>query len=96
MARQEERSGSDIDLMVIGTPTLEDVRGVLGKIESSVGRAVNPSVYSIREFKRKLAEKNHFLMSVSRGKKLFLIGDEDELRKVGGVRLAQNRANEPG
>ena len=41
------------------------------------------------EFKSKLASGNHFLTSVLKSQRVFLLGDEDELRKVGGVRLAK-------
>jgi predicted nucleotidyltransferase len=90
VARGEEKSDSDIDLMVIGKVSLEDVVGKLSSVEASLRRAVNPTLFSPSEFKRKLASANHFLNSVVRGDKIFLIGDEDELRKVGGIRLAQN------
>ena len=90
MARGEEKSESDIDLMVVGSTTLEDVVTKLSSVESSLRRAVNPTVYSPSEFKAKLASGNHFLNSVMRGEKVFLIGDEDELRKVGGIRVAQS------
>ena len=90
VARGEEKSESDIDLMVIGKASLEDVLGKLSSVEASLRRAVNPTVFSASEFKTKLASGNHFLYSVLRGEKIFLIGDEDELRKVGGIRLAQN------
>lgn len=52
-------------------------------------------IYSVTQFKSKLASGNHFLNSVVRGKKAFFIGDEDELRKVGGVRLAQAGTHQP-
>jgi uncharacterized protein len=90
MARGEEKSESDIDVMVVGSVTLEDVIAKLGSVESSLRRAVNPTVYSPSELKAKLASGNHFLSSVMRGEKVFLIGDEDELRKMGGIRVAQN------
>jgi len=93
MARQEEKAASDIDLLIVGKVTLEDVLTHLGHVEPSLGRAVNPTVYSVAEFKTKLASGNHFLNSVVRSEKVFLIGDEDELRKVGGIRLAQSRTN---
>jgi predicted nucleotidyltransferase len=96
MARQEERAESDIDLMVIGTATLEEVLAKLGNVETSLRRAVNPVVYSPAEFKKKLNNGNHFLNSVIRGQKVFLFGDEDELRKMGGIRLAESRSNQPG
>jgi len=36
-----------------------------------------------------IASGNHFLTAVLKGQKEFLLGDEDELKKVGGVRLAK-------
>lgn len=94
IARQQERAESDIDLIVVGKATLEDVLGKLGNIEASLRRAVNPTVYSAREFKAKLTSGNHFVNSVVRGEKIFLIGGEDELRKLGGIRLAESRTDQ--
>ncbi len=90
MARQEEKAESDIDLLVVGKVTLEDVLTCVSDLEPSLGRDVNPTVYSLAEFKTKLKSGNHFLNSVVRREKIFLIGDEGELRKVGGIRLAQS------
>jgi hypothetical protein len=41
-------------------------------------RVVNPTVYRPREFREKLAAKNHFLSMVAKDKKIFVIGDERE------------------
>jgi DNA-binding transcriptional ArsR family regulator len=90
MARGEEKAESDIDLLIIGNATLEEVLGKVATVESSLRRAINPTVYSVAEFKSKLTQGNHFLNSVVRGGKIFLIGDEDELGEVGGLRLAQS------
>jgi predicted nucleotidyltransferase len=95
IARRQERAESDIDLMVIGTATLEDVLGAVSGVEPAIGRPVNPNVYPVVEFRNKLAHGNHFLTSVLSGEKIFLVGDEDELRKVGGVRVAKSRPSEP-
>src|SRR5215469_1185109 len=94
MARGEERAESDIDLIVVGKASLEDVLIRLSNIEASLRRAVNPTVYSPAEFRTKLTGGNHFLNSVVRGEKVFLLGDEDELRKVGGIRLAETRTDQ--
>jgi predicted nucleotidyltransferase len=88
MARQEETAESDIDLMVVGKATFEEILGRLGSVEQSLGRAVHPSVYSSAEFRLKLAGGNHFLNSAVRGEKVYLIGDDNELRKVGRLRMA--------
>jgi predicted nucleotidyltransferase len=93
VAREEETEQSDVDLMVVGKATLDEVLSRLSAAEKGIGRSINPTVYSVAEFKSKLAAENHFLSSVLKGKKVFLLGDEDELRKVGGVRLAQARTD---
>ena len=89
LAREEETAQSDIDLMVVGDATLDEVLSRLSAAEKTIGRPINPTVYSTAEFKSKLAAGNHFLHAVLKGRKEFLIGDEDELRKVGRVRVAK-------
>jgi uncharacterized protein len=89
VAREQETAQSDVDVMVVGKATLDDVLSRLLTAEKNIGRSINPTVYSVSEFKSKLAAGNHFLTSVLKGRKVFLVGDDDDLRKVGGVRLAQ-------
>lgn len=93
VAREEETAQSDVDLMVVGKATLDEVLSRLSAVEKSIGRPINPTVYSVAEFKSKLEAENHFLTSVLKGQKVFLLGDEGELRKVGGVRLAKAGAD---
>jgi predicted nucleotidyltransferase len=91
LARREEKAENDIDLMAVGKVSLEDVLGSVGELEQSLARAINPTVYSPPEFKAKLAGGNHFLNSVMRGEKIFLIGDERELKSGRStVGLSQN------
>jgi predicted nucleotidyltransferase/predicted transcriptional regulator len=94
VAREEETAQSDVDLLVVGKATLEEVLSRLSTVEKSIRRPINPTVYSVAEFKSKLASGNHFLTAVLKGQKVFLLGDEDELRKVGGVRLAEAGADQ--
>ena len=94
MARREERAESDIDLLIVGEVSLDDVLRSVSDLEQTLGRAVNPTVYGTAEFKTKLKNGNHFLNSVVQGEKIFLIGDEGELRKVGRIRLAQVRTKQ--
>jgi predicted nucleotidyltransferase len=94
VAREEETAQSDVDLMVVGKATLDEVLSRLSTVEKSIGRPINPTVYSVAEFKSKLETENHFLTSVLKGQKVFLLGDEGELRKVGGVRLAKAGADQ--
>jgi uncharacterized protein len=89
VARKQETAQSDVDLMVVGKVTLDEVLSRLSTVEKGIGRSLNPTVYSVAEFKSKFASGNHFLTSVLKGQKVFLLGDEDELRKMGGIRLAK-------
>jgi predicted nucleotidyltransferase len=82
VARGKETAGSDVDLMVVGDVTLDQLLTLLTPVERAIGRPINPTVYSLKEFKSKLHARNHFINSVVRGRNIFLIGDEDELRKV--------------
>lgn len=93
VARQAETAQSDIDLMVVGKASIDDVISHLASVEKNTGRPINPTVYSVSEFKAKIADGNHFLRAVLKDPKVFLLGDEDELGKVGGVRLAKVRTD---
>ena len=94
VARQAETAESDIDIMIIGEVTLEDVLSGLSNVEAALGRPVNPTVYSVDEFKLKLRAGNHFLNAVLKGKKVFLAGSEDELRKMGRIRMVETGAKQ--
>ncbi len=79
VARGEETAKSDIDLIVVGEVELDEVLSQMEKIEQTLGRPANPTVYSEREFRLKVASENHFVNSVMKGKKVFLMGSEQEL-----------------
>ena len=83
IARGDETGSSDVDQMVVGEVSFADVVSALCDSESKLGREINPTVYGPREFREKLAAKNHFLSTVAKEKKLFLIGDEHEFRRLG-------------
>ena len=89
IARGEERASSDIDLMVVGEASFADVASALSESGAKLGREVNPTVYGPHEFREKLAANNHFLSVVAKDKKLFVIGDEREFRRLGQERLAR-------
>lgn len=76
-AKGEEKSHSDIDLIVIGTAGLRTLAPKLKAVTEQTQREINPHVYSLKSWKEKLKKKDHFLRSVMSEKKIFLIGDED-------------------
>jgi predicted nucleotidyltransferase len=79
VARKDEHSESDIDLMIIGRVGLAEVAPALKNAEKILLRPVNPSVYTADEVAKKLAAGHHFLRSVMSGEKLFVVGNADDL-----------------
>lgn len=82
IAKGTERHASDVDIMVIGDASFAEVSDALSKAQEAIGREVNPSVYAPTDFRSKLAAKHHFLRSVVKSQKVFLIGDEHELGRL--------------
>lgn len=83
IARQEELAGSDVDLMIIGELGLRDVAGLLAGVADQISREINPHVLGTEEFSKRRAEGDHFVTQVLCAPKIFIIGDEDELKAVG-------------
>ena len=82
LARQEEVSDSDVDLMVLGEASFSEVVAALSPAQRTLGRDINPTVFPMSEFRSKVAAGNHFLNSVLTGKKLFVIGTQRDLAKL--------------
>jgi predicted nucleotidyltransferase len=89
VARGEEKASSDIDLMVVGAVSLDEILDAVGPLEKSLRRPVNPTIYSLQELKERIRAGNHFLRSLATNKKVFLIGDENGFREAGGTRLVE-------
>ncbi|MBN2464596.1 nucleotidyltransferase domain-containing protein [candidate division WOR-3 bacterium] len=83
VARGEERRASDVDLLVIGEASFAQVTCALAPAQRRLGREVNPTVYAPAEFAQKLAAGHHFLRNVTGREKLFLFGNEHDLRRLG-------------
>jgi uncharacterized protein len=82
MASGEERATSDIDLMIIGSIGLRTVSGLLADFRATVGREVNPHVFSIEEFLKRRNEGEHFITTVLSSAKLFVRGTEHDLAEM--------------
>ena len=80
-AKGEENISSDIDLMVIGSISSKKLSQLLAAHRSKLQREINYSSISPGEFKKKFAARNHFISSVIKEKKIFIIGREDEFKR---------------
>ena len=83
VASGKAHADSDVDLMIIGTLGLRSVAQVLSGLAERVGRELNPHVMKSEEFARRKHTADHFISSVLDSPRLFVIGSEDELAKLG-------------
>lgn len=81
-AKGQESLLSDIDLMVIGDISSKELSGILSDPKKELMREINYAVFPTREFINKAKKKEHFLNSVLNDKKIFIIGDENELKEL--------------
>lgn len=81
VARSSETQSSDVDLMIVGNVDFGIVVEKLADAQRTLNREINPTVYSVNEFRKKVGE--NFLKRVVADKKLFIIGDENVLRELG-------------
>ena len=82
VARGDEKRNSDVDVMVIGEVSFAETSEALGSAQQALGREVNASVYPPAEFRAKILAKQHFLTTVFKNEKIFLIGDPRELARL--------------
>ena len=73
---------SDLDLLVVGDIDYLELVALVRKFSREIGREVNTSCFTSSEFDEKLKEKG-FIWRISQGKKIFVIGGDDELRNMG-------------
>ncbi len=79
-AKGEESLLSDIYLMVLGDISLKELSNILSKPKKELMREINYVVFSLDEFINKAIQKDHFINSVLKDKKIYIIGSKDELK----------------
>ena len=87
MASGKQHAKSDLDICVLGEVELLDVVKAIGSLQESLRREINPVVMSAKQFASDLANHERFAERLVAEPKIFVIGDENEFRK-----LTQNQA----
>ncbi len=88
VAEGKEHVDSDVDVMVIGSPSFASVVETLSNTREQLRRDVNPVVVTRRGFQTKYREEDRFVSRIAREPKIFLIGDAGELEKLTEDRAA--------
>ncbi|MGH9450669.1 MAG: nucleotidyltransferase domain-containing protein [Terriglobia bacterium] len=77
-ARNHQDAGSDIDMIVIGVPDERLLAEAARKLEKQLGREINYTVLTRREFKHRHERKDAFLQNVWQNKRISLIGSREK------------------
>jgi predicted nucleotidyltransferase len=85
IAQGRDVSGSDVDLLVIGRASPSHAAAAIRQAGKSLAREVNVTVYTGQEFAKKLSLGHHFVTAVMNKQKIFLVGDEHDLARVGAA-----------
>lgn len=83
MASGKASSASDIDLMVIGEVSFGDVVAHLHPLQETLGREINPKLYTRAEWRKLLHKNSAFVRDVLGKPRLFVIGNEQSLTATG-------------
>lgn len=82
VAKSSDTKTSDIDLMVVGENlAYGDTMARLEPVELELGRPVNPTLYTPRQFASKLEEGASFIVRVMEQPKLMIKGVIDDIRE---------------
>ncbi len=80
VAKRRDTVASDIDLMVVSDDlTYADVFAALEPLAAKLRRTVNPTVYSMKELRRRVTRDNAFVKRVLAQPKIWVIGSEDDI-----------------
>lgn len=75
VAKHSDRAGSDIDLMVLSdTLAYAELFAGLEPSAKRLGRTINPTLYSRREFESRIRKKQAFLVRVLAQPKVWIVG----------------------
>ena len=96
VARGSEVAESDVDLLIVGDVSLEDLLPGLKQAERALGRPVNPTVYPSGELARKYKAGHHFIRSVLKDPaKTFVVGTARDLEAIASGKANQAASDEP-
>ncbi|MBS3905038.1 MAG: nucleotidyltransferase domain-containing protein [Simkania sp.] len=82
VAKDTESLDSDIDLFIVGDLTLRELIKSLSPFSKGLQRELNPVIFETLEFKKRVLEKDHFLVEVIGSPKLWILGNENDLKRL--------------
>ena len=82
-AKEQENMDTNVELLLIGDNTsYGELLSRLPVAERILRRKINPNLYSVPDYKRRLREQQPFILQVLREQKIYVLGDESDLEKL--------------
>ncbi|PHV06483.1 transcriptional regulator [Janthinobacterium sp. BJB412] len=82
-AKEQEGMDTNVELLLIGENTsYGELLSRLPVAERILRRKINPNLYSLPDFKRRLREQQPFILQMLREEKIYVLGDEEDLNRV--------------
>ncbi|MGA2168747.1 MAG: nucleotidyltransferase domain-containing protein [Terracidiphilus sp.] len=78
LARNEADASSDIDLLIVGKPDQTRLAAQARNAEKTLRREINSTVLTPKELKRRLKKGDAFIADIWNGKRIELIGPNDD------------------
>ena len=82
VARNEDTTSSDIDLVVVGDVRMEALVAPLQRAGARLGRDIHPMLYGEAELRRRHEAGNHFVRSITAADAIFVVGGRDDLEEI--------------
>jgi predicted nucleotidyltransferase len=83
-ASNQQDAASDIDVLIIGAPREEALAQVMRGLERQLGRELNYTVLTKKEFGSRRARKDAFLENVWHNKRVSLVSPNEEAKAARG------------
>jgi predicted nucleotidyltransferase len=82
VAKGLETANSDIDLMLIGNVSNQEVLTALEPVQITLARKINPTIYTLEEIAQRYNSSTPFVLLVLEQAKIFIKGSEVQLNKL--------------
>ena len=76
-------AASDIDVLIVGKLSFAEVIQAVYPLQETLGREINPKLYSPEEWRAALAENSAFIQDIMDKPQLWIMGDKDDAGQSG-------------
>ncbi|WP_368925768.1 nucleotidyltransferase domain-containing protein [Serratia marcescens] len=78
VASGKATAASDIDVLIVGKLSFAEVIQAVYPLQATLGREINPKLYSPEEWRAALAENSAFIQDIMQKPQLWIVGDKDD------------------